>query len=140
MKNKLNFKKQNENETLLCCSYSLDEAKKTKCTKTVEEIDFTRSRREAWSLLAKQGDKNNKNVKESPMNPNQVAAHTLSEKRFQTPEINVSSLEFISLLLFLLLMSFCYQRDETNYSGCFWWNPSETSHPLWTPMGISHMH
>ncbi|KAI5720173.1 hypothetical protein M8J77_002972 [Diaphorina citri] len=61
--------------------HSLDEARKSKWTKTIEDLDFTRSSREAWSLLAKLGGKNKKQQKENQVHPNQVANHIVNTSR-----------------------------------------------------------
>lgn len=59
----------------------LDEARRAKWTKTVEEMDFKHSSRKAWSLLRKiQGNKNSKQTTVK-VTPNQIAAHIVDTSR-----------------------------------------------------------
>ncbi|KAG5898137.1 hypothetical protein JTB14_033994 [Gonioctena quinquepunctata] len=61
--------------------HSIDTARREKWTKTVENLDFQKSSRQAWSLLRKLGSSNPPDRPINLVTPNQVASHIVSTSR-----------------------------------------------------------
>lgn len=61
--------------------YSLDAARREKWVNTVENLDFTKSSRQAWSLLRKLGGANRTAREDIPITPNAVASHMVNVSR-----------------------------------------------------------
>ncbi|XP_050515900.1 uncharacterized protein LOC126890764 [Diabrotica virgifera virgifera] len=61
--------------------HNIDTARRQKWIKTVENLDFKKSSRQAWSLLRKIGGANQLESRESKMSPNKVASHIVSLSR-----------------------------------------------------------
>lgn len=61
--------------------HSIDAARREKWTETVENLDFQKSSRQAWSLLRKLGGSNPPDRPTDSVTPNQVASHIVSTSR-----------------------------------------------------------
>ncbi|XP_028141425.2 uncharacterized protein LOC114335393 [Diabrotica virgifera virgifera] len=61
--------------------HNIDKARRQKWIKTVENLDFKKSSRQAWSLLWKIGGANQLESRESKMSPNKVSSHIVSLSR-----------------------------------------------------------
>lgn len=71
------FKSTNNNETGDLLNQRLNENRKKRWQEKTEDIDFTHSSREAWSLLKKLGNDSVPNPKGQKLSPNEIATRLL---------------------------------------------------------------
>ncbi|KAI5739368.1 hypothetical protein M8J77_018417 [Diaphorina citri] len=90
---------------------SLDLARRVKWTKTVENLDFTKSSSKAWSLLGKLSGGNKAQRKAASIKPNQIANHIVNTSR--APRNRQHTIDVKRM--FKSLKSSCSNLDE--YSG-----------------------